>query len=126
MSIASLYRHTLAVVRSIPGATLDSEGADLGMGTPTESVSGSFSGLIQPRSARERADPLGTGPNVGNFRIYCPVRDLGPDDVIRKSGSPDADLNGDYRVLFVGNAAGQGHHLEIDADRLVPTPTTAV
>lgn len=121
------YRHTLAVVRhthSGPGApALDAEGADLGVPTGAERVSDPFAGLIQPRTARERATATGEGANVGDFRIYLPVRDLGPADVLRKSGDPDADLNGDYRIVFIGNAAGMGHHLEVDADRLVVQPT---
>lgn len=117
------YRHTLAVVRQNHSGSLDAEGADLGVPTGAERVSDPFVGLIQPKSARERAATTGEGSNVGTFRIYVPVRDLGPDDILRKSGSPEPDLNGDYRVLFVGNAAGMGHHLEVDADRLVPTST---
>lgn len=117
------FRHSLVVVRQTHSGSLDAEGADLGVPTGAERVSSAFAGLIQPKSARERAATTGEGTNVGTFRIYTPVRDIGPDDVLRKSGSPEADLNGDYRVLFVGNAAGMGHHLEIDADRLVPTST---
>lgn len=121
------YRHTLAVVRAthsgVGAPALDAEGVDLGVPTGTERVSATFLGFIQPKSARERAATTGEGANVGQFRIYLPVRDLGPDDILRKTGSPETDLNGDYRVLFVGNAAGMGHHLEVDADRLVATAT---
>ncbi len=119
------FRHSLVVVRQDHSGTLDAEGADLGIPTGAERVSAPFVGLIQPKSSRERAIPTGEGASVGAFRIYTPVRDLGPNDVLRKSGDPEPDLNGDYRVLFVGNAAGMGHHYEIDADRLVPTSTTA-
>ena len=117
------YRHSLVVVRPDHSGALDAEGADLGVPTGAERVSASFVGLIQPKSGRERATATGEGPSVGAFRIYLPIRDLGPDDVLRKTGTPDSDLNGDYRVIFVGNAAGMGHHLEVDADRLVPTST---
>ncbi len=119
------YRHTLAVVRTVEGGTLDTEGADLGHGSPTTTVSATFAGLVQPRDAREVDDAVGRGVNVGAFRIYLPVRDLGPNDVLRKSGSPNADLNGDYRIKSVANAAGWGHHLEVEADRLVPTSVAA-
>lgn len=126
------YRHRVRVVRqthSGAGApSLDAEGDDLGVPSGSERVSDPIPALIQPKSARERAAPTGEGANVGNFRIYLPIVDVGPDDVLRKdsgtNGDPDADLDGDYRILFVGNAAGMGHHLEVDVDRLVLTPTT--
>lgn len=119
------YRHSLVVVRPDHSGALDAEGADLGIPSGTDRVSAPFLGLIQPKSARERAAPTGEGANVGQFRIYTPVLDIGPSDVLRKSGDPDSDLDGDYRILFIGNAAGMGHHLEIDADRMVDTSTSA-
>ena len=127
------FRHRVKIVRqthSGAGApALDPEGADLGVPSGAERVSAVVPALIQPKSAKERAATTGEGANVGNFRIYLPVRDVGPHDVIRKdsvaNGDPDADLDGDYRVLFVGNAAGMGHHLEVDVDRLVDQPTAA-
>lgn len=117
--IGDLLRHSLDVVTHVSGATLDSEGADLGHPAGTEAVA-SFRGLVQPRSARERASSAGRDVNIGAYRIFLEAAALGvvtPDSTIRKSGAPDPDMNGTYRVLFVGNAAGQGHHVEIDADR---------
>lgn len=114
------YPHELVVVRVTGWGSTDSEGADLGIGAPTTATSAAFLGWIQPRAATEVADYLGTGREIGEYAIYTPYRDIAPDDIIRKSGTVATELNGDYRVKRVVNAAGVGHHLEIDADRLVP------
>lgn len=119
--IGKLFRHDLSIIWQLEAGTLDPEGADLGHPRSTETVAGTVRGLVQPRSARERASASGRDVNVGDFRVYLEAIALdivNADVVIRKAGDPDPDLNGDYRVLFVGNAAGQGHHLELDADRL--------
>lgn len=116
-----LLRHDLLVVVFTSGGVLDPEGADSGHPAGAEVVLGPYRGLVQPRSARERASASGRDVNVGDFRIYLEgpaIEVVDADVVIRKTADPDPDLDGDYRVLFVGNAAGMGHHLELDADRL--------
>lgn len=117
----SLLRHELEVVWQLEEGTLDPEGEDLGHALSTETVAATVRGLVQPRSSRERASASGRDVNIGTHRIYLEPSALDvvtADAVIRKAGAPDADLDGDYRILFVGNAAGQGHHIEVDADRL--------
>lgn len=119
--IEKLFRHDLEVVWTVANAALDAEGEDLGHPATAETIAGTFRGLVQPRSARERASSTGRDINVGDFRIYLEGAALDvvdADVVIRKVAGLDADLDGDYRILFVGNAAGQGHHVELDGDRL--------
>ena len=118
-----LLRHELEVVWLVAGGALDPEGADYGGPAATATVVGTYRGLIQPKSARERASVLGNDVAIGDFRIYLemPAIDVVTQDaLIRKTGDPDPDLDGDYRILFVGNAAGWGHHIELDAQRIIP------
>jgi hypothetical protein len=120
--IDDLLRHTLEVRVTTESPPKDAEGEDLGHGVIATSTAATLKGLVQPRTARERLSVSGRDVNLGSFRIYVEAAGIGtvtPDVVIRKSGAIDADLNGDYRVNYVGNAAGWGHHLELDADRLV-------
>lgn len=116
-----LLHHSLEVLRFVPGPTLDPEGEDLGHPAGTEIVAGTFRGQIQPISARERASAAGRDASVGTYRIFLEPAAIGvvtPDSVISKSGAPDADLDGRYSVVVVRNAAGIGHHLELDANRI--------
>lgn len=113
----------LEVVRSSYG-TPDAEGADYGHGARTQAVVGTFAGLIQPRRARERDTSTDEGATIGDYRGYLEAAALGvvqTTDVLRKPAvSPGLDLAGDYTVLFVGNAAGRDHHVELDLERVTP------
>lgn len=113
-------RHELSIVVFVDDGTLDPEGADLGHPVGTTLVVGPFAGRIEPKSARERASSVGRDVNVGDYRIFLEAGAIGAVDadmVVRKAGGLDTDLDGDYSIAFVGNAAGAGHHLELDANR---------
>lgn len=115
-----LLRHELEILVFVAGGVLDPEGEDLGHPAGSTLVVGPFRGLVQPRSSRERASAAARDVNVGDYRIFLEGAAIGAVDadmVVRKADAVDVDLNGDYRILFVGNAAGQGHHLELDASR---------
>lgn len=117
-----LLRHSIAVVRDVPtGAPLDPDGEDRGRVTRAPETVGTYRGLIQPKSARERAAWTQTDAAMVTHRIYLEAAALGNVDTdcrLVKAGGNDPDLDGTYRVGFVGNAAGWGHHVEIDAERL--------
>lgn len=120
-----LFRHELEIVLELADdpETLDPEGADYGTPASSEVVAATVRGLIQPRSARERASIAGNDVAIGSYRGFLEIAAIDSvtqDAIIRKSGDPDADLDGDYRVLFVGNAAGWGHHVELDLERIIP------
>jgi hypothetical protein len=121
--ILEVLTHSLEVVRTSYSAP-DAEGDDYGQGTESSSVVATYRGLIQPRTARERATVSGEGASIGRYRGFLEAAAIGlvgPDDVIRKGAvAPGASLAGDYRILFIGNAAGQDHHLELDLERVEP------
>lgn len=120
--IGSLLRHELEAVGDVSSGILDPNGDD--RGHPSTTV-GSFwigRGLVQPRSARERASVLSSDVSIGTHRIYLEGAAIGFVDTdmrIVKSGGLDPDLDGTYRIIGeVANAAGFGHHLEIAAERI--------
>ena len=123
-AIGSVLRHRLEVRALIVSAALAADGEDRGHPTRTGTLLGTFAGLVQPRSARERASASGRDVSIGSHRIYLEAGALAlPVDTdmhVVKIGTVDPDLNGTYRVLAAGNAAGQGHHVEIDAERTEP------
>lgn len=122
--IGSLLRHSLVRVSDVPSAVLDPDGEDRGHRATTATDGATYRGLIQPRSARERASVASSDVNIGTHRIYLEASALGVvdvDDRLRKDAvAPDADLAGTYRIVAIANAAGQGHHLEIDAELIRP------
>lgn len=119
--IDDLLRHELEVVtESLTGAPLATDGEDRGHRARTATVVGTFHGLIQPRTARERLSWNGVDTSIGTHRIYLEAAAIGQVDtdmVVVKAGGLDPDLDGTYKIGFVGNAAGWGHHLELDATR---------
>jgi len=123
--ILEVLTQTIEVVRTSYSAP-DAEGADYGQGTRSEAVVGTYRGLIQPRNAgtRDRSSSTGEGATVGRFVAFleaAAIGNVGADDVIRKAAvAPGASLAGDYEILFISNAAGWDHHLEIDLRRVEP------
>lgn len=120
MSIGDLLRHSIVLVRDGSPAALDPEGDDRGHPATTPADVATYAGLIQPRDARERLSVAGNDVNVGTHRIYLEAAAIGVvdvDDRLRKEATaPGADLAGEYRIVGIANAAGMGHHLEVDAE----------
>lgn len=118
----SLLRHSIEVIVDVAGGVLDPDGEDRGHLATTELVIGPFRGLVQPRSARERASVASADVSIGSHRVYLERAAIGAVDSdmrLRKVGDPDPDLNGTYRIEGeVANAAGMGHHLEVAAERV--------
>lgn len=118
------YPHRLVRVSDVPSGSLDPDGEDRGHPATTATDGATYAGWIQPRSSREVASVASDGVNIGSHRIYlepAALAVLDVDDRLRKDATePGADLAGTYRIIAIRNAAGVGHHVEIDADRIIP------
>lgn len=124
MSFASLLDHRVYISRDV------STGADDEWGQPTTvvEVSGPFAASIQPKRVREVALVSSAGANIGEYTIFMQPRRVSAADAIihdeSACGKPGASDYPDLRfeVTGVRNAAGRGHHLEVDA-RLIGETT---
>lgn len=97
----------------------------------TLEVGENFNASIQPKSIREVAQIAQAGANVGDWTLFVLPRRIDTSDKIvhvsedcpirEAADLPDAV----FELTGVRNAAGVGHHLEIDA-RLVGSPAYAV
>lgn len=113
MSFAGLLRHSCTIVR---------QEAVLAMGEPTytelgqpitaDSTVGTWPCLIQPRTARELALLSQAGAVIGDFRIFGPTADLLEGDRLEAADGRT------FEVMAIENAAGQDHHLEVEARRV--------
>lgn len=125
MSFHDLLHHTLLVKHPAPDTTPDSTGQlyvdATGQPVGDATIETDWSdaaeteGLVQELSARWPEGP-GAGPELVDTRIYLPigvaVREL---DKLKRT---DSDPEQVYQAVFVHDAAGQGHHLEIEARRI--------
>lgn len=108
MSIESRYLHTLVVKRMLDGGTLD----EYGQPVTAESTVATVAGLVQPRKGREVTYVTQAGPVVADFYAYAaPLASLGTDCWLEVGGIR-------YDVLNIADAAGLGHHLELDLRRV--------
>jgi hypothetical protein len=130
MSITALMTHTLTIRRlesptmiagTPPKPALDSWGhpAVLVAGSPPTMRAPGYGdvatvkGLVQERTAKEIQGPQLQGVVVSDSIIFLPLgTDVTTQDRIRR----DNDL--EYDVQSVRDAAGHGHHLELDARRI--------
>ena len=122
MSLAALLRQQIVIERSLPvtvGATsavpehplLDDYGQQVHGWAALATVAGS----IQPRKATEVALQSQGGATMTDTVVYLMPTDVLAADRIR----PAVDTAGPwYEITGVRDAAGRGHHLELDA-RLV-------
>ncbi|MCC6619475.1 MAG: hypothetical protein IT341_10615 [Chloroflexi bacterium] len=120
--------HRVSVLRQVP--TLDQLGDAIldDYGQPeseTDTIATAVAAGIQPRGMREIAALHEAGVAVSDTRIYLQGVALRSSDAIYHN--PDAcpadpDLpEATYDIVGLGDAAGAGHHLQIDA-RLVSNP----
>jgi head-tail adaptor len=103
--------HSLAIVRTPFVDTLagrDEYGQPV-RGTP---VATTVRGLIQPKSAREMAQFNQAGATVSDHTIFMRPTNVIGADYIRFE--PDDGRH--FQIVGVRDAAGLGHHLEIDAN----------
>jgi hypothetical protein len=130
MSLQQLLRHSLLIRRlespeviagTPPTIVTDAWGhpSVLEDGVPVPpgySDLATVAGLVQEKKAIEMQGPALQGTVITDTRIYLPVgTDVTTQDRIRNVA------NGfEYDVMVVRDAAGQGHHVEVDARRIDP------
>jgi head-tail adaptor len=122
MSFAALLRQSLVIERYYPGIVegtsiepdyplLDADGQQVYAWVTLSTVAGS----VQPKTATEVAIQSQGGATMTDTVIYLLPTDVLAADRIRLA----ADTNGPYyEIIGVRDAAGHGHHYELDA-RLV-------
>lgn len=114
MPIASRLVHHLAIERVTDG-TRD----EYGVPDQTWALLTLVRGLIQPKTAVEVAQLTQGGAVASTDTIYLLPTDVTESDRIRF----DPDDGRRYQVVGVRDAAGLGHHLELDAT-LVKLPVS--
>lgn len=120
MSFGSRLTHTVTVVRSSTSGDPDDDD-DYGQPTETEGTHATIKAAIQPMSQREAAEAVLTtqaGATVADHRIYIFPMDITTGDAIvheAQSCPMRPDLpDSRYEITGVPDAAGLGHHLELD------------
>lgn len=117
MSFSDRLIHALVIERKLSSASEDEYGQPVAAGTAEVDIKG----LPQPKSIREIAAISQAGPGIGDWTIFVSPTDLSSADAIlhRKDECPVAwprdlpDLR--FEITGIRNAAGLGHHYEIDA-----------
>jgi hypothetical protein len=111
MSFDSLLVHTFVIERPTDGAV-----DDYNQPTTTYAELASVPGLMQPKSALEIAQLNETGAVRATHSAFLRPTDVTEADRIRVASGPMA---GTYQIDGIRDAAGLGHHLEIDAHTVV-------
>lgn len=106
MGFDTLLIHRLAIERATEGAVDDQN-----MPAQTWTTLAEVAGLIQPKSALETRQLNEAGVVVSTHTIYLRPTDITAADRIRAVTGPP----GTYQLDGIRDAAGMGHHLEIDA-----------
>ena len=124
MSFGSRLTHTVSIVRKADAHTLD----DYGQPVTSDDVIATVKAAIQPRRENEQAAVSQAGPAIANYVIFMFPTDLTTADAIVH----DQDIcpltndlpTGRFELQGVPNAAGLGHHLEVQA-RLIESAQLA-
>lgn len=107
MSFDSRLLHTLIIERPTDGAV-----DDYNQPTRTYATLATVPGLIQPKKVEEVAQLNQAGVVVSTHTIYLRPTEIQPSDrVVVATGG----MAGSYEIDGVRDAAGIGHHLELDA-----------
>lgn len=110
MSFDRLLVHSLVIERATPGAV-----DDYNQPTLTWATLATVPGLIQPKSAREIAQLNETGAVRATHTAYLRPTDINEADRITIAAG---GMAGTYQIDGIQDAAGHGHHLEIDCSRV--------
>lgn len=115
MSFDDRLIHDLVVERATEGpATPGTPEYDYNQTVQTWATLAEVRGLVQPKTAREVAQLNEAGAVVSTFTIYLRPTEIQPADRLRME--PDDGRR--WEIDGIRDAAGLGHHLEVDA-RLV-------
>lgn len=118
MSFASLLGHSVTIIR--PSSTGDPDDDDeYGQPVRTESSTATVRAAIQPKTEREIALSTQGGAASSDHKIFLLPTHLTTADAIvhdaqlcpMRPDLPDAR----FEIIGVPDAAGLGHHLEVDA-----------
>lgn len=125
MSFGSRLQHTVSIVRQDDNGTFD----DYGQPVTVDEVLSTVKAAIQPRNERERDSASQGGPAVGDHVIFMFPTDLTTADAIFHDDTICplvSDLpTSRFEIVGVPNAAGLGHHLEVQA-RLIESAQGAI
>lgn len=118
VSIASRLTHTVTIVRTSSTGDPDDDD-EFGQPVYSEAVVATVKAAIQPKKAEEVALTTQAGAVVSDHRIYLlPIGITTADAIVHDAQDcpmrpdlPDAR----YEVMSVPDAAGLGHHLELEA-----------
>jgi head-tail adaptor len=103
MSFDDRLLHALVIERPMDGAV-----DDYNQPTQTWATLAAVAGLVQPKSAREAAQLNEAGAVLSTHTIYLRPTDLQASDRIVYGGTY-------YEITGIRDAAGLGHHYEVDA-----------
>lgn len=115
MPIGTRLTHTVAIVRATATGAYD----DYNQPTETEAELATVKAAIQPRTEQEMALVSQAGAGVGDHVIFMlPIDVAGADAIVHDQG--DCPMTDDlpsmrFEITGIANAAGLGHHLEIEA-----------
>lgn len=118
MSIGSRLTHTVTIVRNSVSTDPDDDD-EQGQPQRTESTLATVKAAIQPKRADEMALTTQAGAVVADHRIFLLPTDLTTADAIVHDAQ-DCPMRPDlpdsrFEVTSVPDAAGLGHHLEVEA-----------
>jgi hypothetical protein len=99
-------RQTFVIERPADGAV-----DDYNQPTTTYATLASVAGLMQPKRVEETTQLNQAGATVSTYTGWLRPTDLEPSDRIRIASGPMA---GTYEIDGIRDAAGLGHHYEID------------
>ena len=111
MSFDALLRHSLTILDPATG-TEDSHGH---VEVYPYADGATVHGLVQERTGREVEGPDLGGAVVVNAVVFLPWG-----TTINERNRLRRDNGAIYQVLYVKDAAGQSHHLEVDCRRIAP------
>lgn len=122
--IGSRFTHTVSLIRRTASGSYD----DYNQPIASDTVLATVKAAIQPRTQREQALISQAGAAVSDHVIYMFPTDLSTADAILHDAE-DCPVTSDlptarFEIAGVPNAAGLGHHLEVEA-RLVAAPQEA-